>query len=101
MVLGGEDDAFHACGLEGACPLLAVQVRGVEAGGGSVAVAPLAVGEGVGAEVDEGIGLHLLPGHLMGRGQGRKGSGRVLCGAGEGEQGEQTEEGRAEDVHAD
>ncbi len=77
MVLGGEDYALHAGCHEGACPLLAVEALGVEGLGVGVAVAPLAVVERVEAEMDERIGLHLLPVHLLLLGQGQYGGGSL------------------------
>ena len=65
MVLGREYDALHAGGHEGARPLLTVETLGVEGLGIGVTIAPLAVVERVEAEMYEGVGLHLLPVHLL------------------------------------
>ena len=61
MVLGGEDDAFHAGLLGHVDPLAAVQCRGVEQRLGLVAGAPLGTREGVGTEMAEHVYLHALP----------------------------------------
>ena len=65
VVLGREYDALHAGAHESARPLLTVETLGVEGLGVGVTIAPLAVVERVEAEMYEGIGLHLLPVHLL------------------------------------
>ena len=62
VVLGREDDAFHARLLAHARPLAAVQVGRVEQGGILVAEAPLLVRVRVQGIVDEGVHVHVLPG---------------------------------------
>jgi len=86
VVLGGEDDSLHASGLEGLGPLvdIAVAERGVEEVDGTVAIAPLhavVTTVGVGTVMDEGIGLHALPCHLMVGGHGEHGLGWTDLGA--------------------
>ena len=81
MVLGGDDDALHAGIVERLGPLLAVEAGRVETLYRGVAISPLAVAKGVGTKVDEGIGLHLLPSHLVLGGQRRDGR-RSCLGAG-------------------
>ena len=70
VVLGGQDDSLHACRHKGLGPLLTVQPGGLESLGVGIPIPPFAVIEGVQAEMDEGISLHLLPGHLLGFGHG-------------------------------
>ena len=65
VVLGGEDDAPHACLLADASPLAAVEAGGVEQLQVLVAEAPFLVGIGVQRVVDEGIHLHVLPAQLV------------------------------------
>jgi hypothetical protein len=70
VVLGGQDDAFHA-GLFGhAGPLAAIQGGRVERVGRFLTVSPLLVSKGVHVEVNEGIILQFLPVELLGRRQG-------------------------------
>ena len=64
VVLGGDDDALHARVLHDLDPLARVERGRVEDVRGLVAVAPLLVGEGVRAEVDEAGELHVLPREL-------------------------------------
>ena len=64
VVLGDEDRVLCACGFCGLHPLVGVDVGGVEDGGVGGAVAPLAVEEGVGGEVDDDADLEVLPGCL-------------------------------------
>ena len=66
VVLGREDDALHACLLDGARPLLRIESRGVERLRIGVAIAPFAIAECVGTKMYEGVGLHLLPTDLAG-----------------------------------
>ena len=82
VVLGGEDDAFHAGGLHRGGPLTGVQPGGGETAQWCIAVAPLAVAEGVGAEVYEGVSFHLLPRHLLGGGQRTYRGGSLRLGGG-------------------
>ena len=80
VVLGGDDDALHAGVVERLGPLLAVEAGRVETLQRGVAISPLAVAKGVGTKVDEGIGLHLLPSHLVLGGQRRDGRRSCLGG---------------------
>ena len=64
MMLGSEDDTLHSRRLYRPCPLLTVEAGGIETLQWSVAIAPFAVSEGVRTEVDEGVGLQLVPCHL-------------------------------------
>ncbi len=68
VVLGDEDRILCACGFCGLHPLVGVDVRGIEDGGVGGAVAPLAVEEGVGGEVDDDADFEVLPGCLGGGG---------------------------------
>ena len=87
-MLGRKDNALHTGCLEGAGPLLAVEPGGVETAEGRIAIAPLAVIKGIGAKVYKGVGLQLLPGHLvLGGNRGNGSWGRCL--------GEQAHRGRA------
>ena len=65
VVLGCENDAFHACLLAHACPLAAVQVGRIEQGGILVTEAPLLVRVRVQGIMDEGVHVHVLPGKLL------------------------------------
>ena len=62
VVLAGEDEQLHAGLLAGRGPLVGVEGRGIEELRVFLALAPLAVGEGVHAEVGEAGELQLLPG---------------------------------------
>lgn len=73
MVLGGEDHPGESASGSGPRPLAGVEGARAEDGGGGVAGAPLRVGEGVGAEVEEESHLAQLPPELRGGGQGRNG----------------------------
>lgn len=70
MVLRGEDDAGEAGGFGGSDPLGGVEAGRVEDGRVGFAGAPLGVGEGVGAEVEEHGHGSELPLELLG---GREG----------------------------
>ena len=67
VVLGGNDDAFHAGRLGRTRPLPAVQFRGPEEVLGLQARPPFQPAECIGAEVHEHIHLHLLPFQLRRR----------------------------------
>ena len=41
VMLGGQDDSFQACGLDGAYPLVAIQICGIKCGSRGVSIAPL------------------------------------------------------------
>ena len=87
VMLGHDDDALHASLLERPHPLFHVHPRGVERLRVSIAITPFLVGKGVQSIMDKGIGLHLLPLHLLWRGQRTDWLGRVLLS-------EEMEEGR-------
>ena len=70
VVFGGDNRPLEARGTGRGRPLTAVEVGGMEDVFGLGAVAPFGAGEGVRAEMEEHIHLHLLPGHLGGRGAG-------------------------------
>lgn len=81
VVLGSEDEAGESVVGGGAGPLGGGEGRGVEDGGVGEAGAPLSVGEGVGAEVEEEGHLRLLPPELGGGGEGQNGKwGRGVLG---------------------
>ena len=67
VVLGRDDHASDAGFHEGPGPLLAVQPGRIKDRRVRIAVAPLAVREGIGTEMDEGPNLILLPGDLFRR----------------------------------
>ena len=69
VMLGGDDDATQTGSLAGPCPLPGIESGGGEEAWRSVAISPFTVFKRVQPEVDEGIGLQLLPCHLTGRGQ--------------------------------
>ena len=86
VVFSRQDDAFHATGFQSLHPLvdIAIAQRGVENIDRIVAIAPLhavVTTVGVGTVMDEGIGLHALPRHLMGGGHGEHGLGWTDLGA--------------------
>src|ERR1041385_5344819 len=76
VVLGGEDHRAESGGMGGAGPLSRVEPSGREDGGVLATVAPLPVGEGVDAEVQEERQLVPLPGELGGGGPRPRGSAR-------------------------
>src|SRR5260370_28323227 len=61
MMLGDEDGVLCAGCFGGFHPLVGVDVGGMEDGGIGGAVAPLAVQESVGSEVDDDADLEVLP----------------------------------------
>ena len=67
MMLGREDHRAEAARLRGTRPLPRIQVRRREDRRILAAVAPLAIGEGVDAEVQEERELVALPRELRGR----------------------------------
>ena len=68
-MLGHDNHALHACLLEGPHPLLHIHPTGIEHLGVGIAIAPLAIVEGIQPIVHKGIRLHLLPLHLLRLGQ--------------------------------
>ena len=64
VVLGRQDEPAHAGGLEGPDPLAGVEGGRIEERRVLFPCPPLAVGEGVDAEMDEGLELEGLPGEL-------------------------------------
>ena len=68
VMFGDDDNVSGASGFDGAHPLFRVESGGIEGGGWSGAVAPLAVEEGVGAEVEDDAEFEILPLRLLGRG---------------------------------
>ena len=64
MVLGHEDESFHAAGLGCGGDLVGVERRGVEDRRIFIAETPLAIREGVHGEVDERIQFQFMPAHL-------------------------------------
>ena len=65
MVLGGEDDALHACLFADTRPLATIKVARVEQLRVFIAEAPFLISIGVQRVVDECIHLHLLPSQLV------------------------------------
>ena len=66
MVLGDEHDVLRAGIANGLHPLVGIEAGGVESGGAGGAVAPFAIEEGVGGEVNDDAELEVLPGGLIG-----------------------------------
>jgi len=73
MMLGGKDHCPEPGGPGGARPLAGIERGGREDGGILGAVAPLAIGERVDAEVEEESQLVPLPGELSRRGNRPRG----------------------------
>ena len=65
MVLGGEDDTFHASLFADSRPLPAVEVRGVKQLRVFIAETPLLIGVRVQRVVDKRVHLHILPAQLV------------------------------------
>ena len=76
VVLGGEDDATHACLFADTSPLATVEVGGIEQLRVFIAEAPFLIGIRVQRVMDEGIHLHILPSQLVCRGHRPT---RLLC----------------------
>ena len=70
MMLGGENQRAGAGLPARAGPLAGIERRRIEHRGVFAPVTPLAVGEGIDAEVEEQRQLVALPGELRGRGPG-------------------------------
>ncbi len=89
MMLGDEHDVADARGFSGRDPLIGIDMLRIEDTDRRSAVSPFAIEEGIGAEVDDGAHLHVLPGDLLRR---RLHVGKVLreCGG----RGEQREAGK-------
>lgn len=68
MMFRDHDQIACAGGFGGGDPLFGVERGGIEDIGGGRAVAPFAVEEGIGAEVDQDAEFELLPGDLLGGG---------------------------------
>ena len=66
MVFGRQNHPFHACSNKRLCPLLTVETGRIKRLGIRIPIPPFAIIKSVQPKVDEGIGLHLLPGHLFG-----------------------------------
>ena len=79
-MFGGDDGPLHACLFYDPGPLAAVQFGGIEDIWIFVSVSPLDVGEGVGAEMDEGVVLHSVPEQLAFVGYGDPTYYRWICG---------------------
>lgn len=97
VMLGGEDHGSHAGGGEGRGPLVGGEGGGVEDGGEGLVGAPFGGGEGVGAEVEEGVVFEGVPGELAGGGGSEVGRG-WRCGLGGGG-GEEKGEESGEEEH--
>jgi len=67
-MFGGDDDHLQARFAADPGPLARVKGRRIEEGGLLVPFTPLAIGEGIDAEMGKGDGLELLPGVLPWRG---------------------------------
>ena len=70
-MLGGEDKTLHTCKLAELCPLTAVESFGIEKLGVLIAVAPLGIGLGVDAVMNECIEFRFLPFDLSFAGHNR------------------------------
>lgn len=75
VVLGRKDNHLEAGRLEFAHPLLGIQLRRFKEGGRFLTVAPLSVGKGIDAKVEESRQFHPLPLQLL-RG-GHKAGGHI------------------------
>ena len=64
-MLGGYDGTFESSRLDGACPSLAVKLRGIEYGGVFRAVAPFFSRVCIRAEMDECVHFHIKPAQLI------------------------------------
>ena len=64
VMLGGKDNALHACLSSHLDPLTTVEVGGGKEVFGFGAVAPFVTSKGVGTKMAEHVHLHLLPLHL-------------------------------------
>ena len=80
VVLGGDDEAFHACFFGDAGPLPCIQGTRSKLARLLIAKAPLPIGEGVHVEMHKAIVLQVLPGDLSRLRNGIYWSGRSsLC----------------------
>ena len=68
VMLAGENQPFHARGLDGLHPLLGIQLLGIENGGVLRAVPPFPIRKGVHGKMDKGVEFHILQGDLPGSG---------------------------------
>ena len=64
MMLGGQDQSFHARFLRHRRDLVGIKIRRIEHRLGFVAIAPFPVGESVYSKVQETVELHFVPAKL-------------------------------------